>query len=101
MGYLLSKLLPLLVLPLGLSLVCLVLALVFRWRWPLMLLLGCSGCSVPVRISALWGGRGTQIRRSAASAPVLTPLLCSAADVMQRPGCADHRMARSVNPCRC
>ena len=40
MGYLLSKLLPLLVLPLGLSLICLVLALLFRWRWPLMAAIG-------------------------------------------------------------
>ena len=40
MGYLLSKLLPLLVLPLGLSLVCLVFALSFRWRWPLMAAVG-------------------------------------------------------------
>ena len=71
MGYLLSKLLPLLVLPLGLSLVCLALALVFRWRWPLMVAVGLLWVFSTGAVSQLlWRGiEGTQIRRSAASAP--------------------------------
>ena len=71
MGYLLSKLLPLLVLPLGLSLICLVLALLFRWRWPLMAAIGLLWVfGTGVVSQALWRGvEGTQIRRSAASAP--------------------------------
>ena len=36
MAYLLSKILPLLLLPLGLSLILLVLGLVGRWRWPVI-----------------------------------------------------------------
>ena len=71
MGYLLSKLLPLLVLPLGLSLICLVLALLFRWRWPLMAAIGLLWVfGTGVVSQALWRGvEGAQIRRSAASAP--------------------------------
>ena len=43
MAYLLSKLLPLEVLPLGLSLILLVVGLIVRWRWPVIasLLLMC------------------------------------------------------------
>ena len=36
MAYLLSKLLPLAVLPLGLSLILLVVGLIGRWRWPVI-----------------------------------------------------------------
>ena len=36
MAYLLSKLLPLALLPLGFSLILLVVGLVFRWRWPVV-----------------------------------------------------------------
>ena len=57
MGYLLSKLLPLLVLPLGLSLICLVLALLFRWRWPLMAAIGLLWVfGTGVVSQALWRG---------------------------------------------
>ena len=36
MAYVLSKLLPLAVLPLGLSLILLVVGLIGRWRWPVI-----------------------------------------------------------------
>ena len=36
MAYLLSKLLPLAVLPLGLSLILLLVGLIARWRWPVI-----------------------------------------------------------------
>ena len=36
MAYILSKLLPLALLPLGFSLILLVVGLVFRWRWPVV-----------------------------------------------------------------
>ena len=36
MAYLLSKLLPLALLPLGFSLILLVVGLLFRWRWPVV-----------------------------------------------------------------
>ena len=37
MAYLLSKILPLALLPLGFSLILLVVGLVFRWRWPVII----------------------------------------------------------------
>ena len=36
MAYLLSKLLPLAVLPIGLSLILLLVGLIARWRWPVL-----------------------------------------------------------------
>ena len=36
MAYILSKLLPLAVLPLGLSLILLLIGLIARWRWPVI-----------------------------------------------------------------
>jgi len=55
MPFLLSKLLPLLVLPLGLTLVLLALAWARRWRWPLPLAFALLWwCSTPLVEQGLW-----------------------------------------------
>ena len=71
MGYLLSKLLPLIVLPLGFSLVCLLVALWTRRRWPIVAAVGLLWVfSTGVVSQMLWRVvEGSQIRQAAASAP--------------------------------
>ena len=71
MAYLLSKLLPLAVLPLGLSLILLVVGLIGRWRWPVI-------TAVAAAVGVLLGSgepgslalaRGPWQRRAATAAP--------------------------------
>ena len=69
MAYLLSKLLPLAILPLGLSLILLVVGLIGRWRWPVltaMLLLWV--CSLGLVSQGLWRWLEAPWQRRAATA---------------------------------
>ena len=69
MAYLLSKLLPLEVLPLGLSLILLVVGLIGRWRWPVIasLLLMCV-FSLGLVSQGLWRSHEAPWQRRAATA---------------------------------
>ena len=69
MAYLLSKLLPLAVLPLGLSLILLVVGLIGRWRWPVIASLLLM-CVFPLGLvsQGLWRSHEAPLQRRAATA---------------------------------
>ena len=70
MVYLLSKLLPLTVLPIGLSLILLLVGLIARWRWPVLTALLLWVFSLGLVSQGLW--RWLEVlwqRRTATEAP--------------------------------
>ena len=66
MAYILSKLLPLALLPLGLSLILLVVGLIGRWRWPVI--------TAALTALGLFPGVGEPEPLALAGGPLATPL---------------------------
>ena len=87
MAYLLSKLLPLAVLPLGLSLILLLVGLIGRWRWLILTaLLLLWVFSLGLVSQGLWRWlEAPSQRRAATLEPRANRLWCLVADVIPHP----------------
>ena len=87
MTYLLSKILPLALLPLGMSLILLLVGLIGRWRWPaITVLLLLWVFSLGLVSQGLWRWLEAPWQRRAATAmPRPTRLWCSVVVVIRPP----------------
>ena len=100
MAYLLSKILPLALLPLGLGLILLTVGLIRRWRWPVITaLLLLWVCSLGLVSQILWRWlEPPWQRRAAASAPVADAIVVLSTGRHPAPGTA--RVSEWVDPDR-
>ena len=100
MAYLISKILPLALLPLGLGLILLTVGLIRRWRWPVITaLLLLWVCSLGLVSQILWRWlEAPWQRRAAASAPVADAIVVLSTGRHPAPGTA--RVSEWLDPDR-